>query len=151
MMSSLITAIVVVPTSLALISLGGALYEFSVVDPFWPRRLDQPRLGGISRRRFWIPAHTAFEVALFASLVITWSLPDIRFWLLAALFSHAVMRTWSFIDFVPKALTFERAEAAAIDAAAARSWTRRSRLRLPLDLVTCFATLSAFAAAVQTL
>jgi hypothetical protein len=60
------------------------------------------------------------------------------------------MRIWSLIDFMPKALAFERAEPASIDAATARAWTRRSLLRLPLDLVTCFAMLSGFAAAAQT-
>lgn len=68
-------AIVAPATALALASLGGGLYEFSVVDPFWPKRPDlvQP----------------------------------------------------------------------------ARAWTRRSRLRLPLDLVTCGALLTAFAAAAR--
>jgi len=149
-MSSFVASMVVVPTALALISLGGALYEFSVVDPFWPHRPDiiQPGRGGISRRRFWIPVHTAFELALLAALVATWSLPDVRFWLLVALASHLVMRIWSFMDFVPKALAFERAEPTSMDAAVARAWTRRSLLRLPLDLVTCLAMLSGFAAAV---
>jgi hypothetical protein len=49
-------------------------------------------------------------------LVVTWSLPDVRYWLLVALASHAAMRIWSLIDFVPKALAFERAEPASIDA-----------------------------------
>jgi len=60
------------------------------------------------------------------------------------------MRIWSFMDFVPKALAFERAESESIDAAAAGAWTRRSLLRLPLDLVTCFAMFFGFAAAVET-
>ena len=49
--------------ALALASLGGPVWPL-VVDPFWPRRPDliQPQRGGISRRRFWIPAHTAFEL-----------------------------------------------------------------------------------------
>ena len=37
-------------TALALMSFGGGLYEFSVVDPFWPRRPDlipAPGRGGI--------------------------------------------------------------------------------------------------------
>jgi hypothetical protein len=137
--------------SLALISIGGGLYEFSVVDPFWPRRLDliQPARGGISRRRFWIPAHVAFELTLIVSLIITWSQPDVRFWLLIGLASHAVMRIWSAFDFIPKALAFERADPAAMNAAAADRWTRRSMLRLPLDLVTAFAMLAAFTSAVQ--
>jgi hypothetical protein len=51
---------------LAFVSFGGGLYEFSVVDPFWPRRVEiiQPARGGIDRKRFWIPVHVAFELAL---------------------------------------------------------------------------------------
>jgi len=131
--------------ALALISLGGGLYEFSVVDPFWPRRPDliQPDRGGISRRRFWIPAHVVFEIALIVALVMTWSAADVRSWLLIAFASHAVMRIWSAFDFIPKALAFERTEPGKISEGAARSWTRRSLLRLPLDVVTCGAMLSA--------
>ena len=49
----------------ALASVGGGLYEFLVVDPFWPKRPDliQPARGGISRKRFWISIHVAFEKA----------------------------------------------------------------------------------------
>jgi hypothetical protein len=143
---------IAIASSLALTSLGGGLYEFLVIDPFGPRRPDiiQPNRGGISRKRFWIPAHTAFELALIAALVMAWSLREVRFWLLVALISHAVMRVWSLVDFVPKALAFERTDPATITESAARRWTRRSLWRLPLDLVTCAAMLTAFAAAVQT-
>jgi len=138
-------------TALALVSLGGALYEFSVVDPFWPRRPDlvQPDRGGVSRRRFWIPAHVTYELALLAALVAAWSQPDVRAWLLIGLASHAAMRIWSAFDFIPKALAFERADPAAITESAARAWTRRSRLRLLPDLITCGAMLTAFATAAQ--
>lgn len=123
------------------------MYEFSAVDPFWPKRPEiiQPDRGGISRKRFWIPAHTAYEIVLIVTLVTTWSLPDVRFWLLVALAAHIAMRVWSAFDFIPKALAFERADPATIDEARARHWTRRSRLRLPLDLVTAVAMLAAFA------
>ena len=149
-MSASVTLPVAIASSLALISLGGGLYEFLAIDPFWPRRPDiiQPNRGGISRRQFWIPAHTAFELALIAALVMAWSLPEVRFWLLVALISHAVMRVWSLLDFVPKALTFERADPETITESAARRWTRRSLWRLPLDMVTCASMLAAFAAAV---
>lgn len=132
-------------TALALVSLGGAFYEYRVVDPFWPRRPEiiQPARGGISRKRFWIPAHVAFELALIASLIAGWSHAPVRGWLLVALASHAAMRIWSAFDFIPKALAFERLEPDAIPEAAARSWTRRSLWRLPLDLVTCGAMLAA--------
>ena len=151
-MSILLHSSIAIASSLALISLGGGLYEFLVVDPFWPRRPDviQPDRGGISRKRFWIPAHTAFELALIVALVTAWSLPEARFWLLVALISHAVMRVWSLVDFVPKALAFERADPATVTVSAARHWTRRSLWRLPLDIVTCTAMLAAFAAAVST-
>jgi hypothetical protein len=134
--------------SLALVSLGGGLYEFSVVDPFWPSRPDliQPARGGISRQRFWIAAHAAFEVMLVVALVAAWSVPDVRFWLLIALVSHIIMRVWSAFDFIPKAIAFERAEPGLIDKSSALSWTRRSRMRLPLDLVTCSAILTALIA-----
>jgi hypothetical protein len=136
---------IAIAASLALIGLGGGLYEVAVVDPAWPSRPDiiQPDRGGISRKRFWIIAHTAFELFLVAALVIAWSIPEIRFWLLVALGSHAVMRIWSFVDFIPNALAYERADPATVDSSA-RAWTKRSRLRLLLDIVTCFAMMSAF-------
>jgi hypothetical protein len=83
------------------------------------------------------------------SLILTWSQPGIRFWLLVGLASHAIMRIWSAFDFIPKALAFERADPASMDAAAARRWTRRTMLRLPLDLMTAFAMLAAFATALE--
>ena len=144
--------IVAVAAALACASVGGGLYEFSVVDPFWPKRPDlvQPARGGISRKRFWIAIHVAFEVVLIAALAWTWSQPAVRTCLLMALASHAVMRLWSAVDVIPKALAFEKAEPGAINEAAARRWTARSRLRLPLDLVTCGALLWALVLAART-
>ncbi len=127
--------------------LGGGFYETLVVDPTWPKRpgIIQPQNGGISRRRFWIPAHTAFEVLLIVTLITAWGDADTRIALLVALVSHVVMRVWSLVDFVPKAVAFEKADPAAVDEAAAKSWTRRSLLRLPLDVITCVAMLTALA------
>ena len=143
--------VVALAAALALASVGGGLYEFSVVDPVWPKRPDivQPARGGISRKRFWISIHVAFELTLIAALAFSWSQPAVREALLVALSSHAIMRIWSSFDFIPKALAFEKADPATISEAAARAWTRRSRLRLPLDLITCGAMLTAFAAAAQ--
>src|SRR5258705_11186882 len=108
---SILNLSVIVATAFALLSLGGGLYEFLVVDPFWPGRPDliQPDRGGISRKRFWIPAHTIFELTLILSLVWAWNNANLRFWLLMALGSHATMRIWSAFDFIPKALPFEQA------------------------------------------
>jgi hypothetical protein len=135
--------VVLVAAALACTNVGGGLYEFSVVDPFWPKRPDlvQPARGGISRKRFWIAIHVAFEVVLITALVWSWSQPAARACLLATLASHAVMRLWSAFDFIPKALAFENAEPGTISEAAARAWTSRSRWRLPLDLVTSGAAL----------
>jgi hypothetical protein len=143
--------LIALAAALAVISLGGGLYEFLVVDPFWPRRPDliQPARGGVSRRRFWIPAHTSFELSLIASLVVAWGQPAIRFPLLIALASHVVMRLWSAFDFIPKALAFERADPSTITEADARRWSRRSLGRLPLDVVTCGAMLIAVVTAAR--
>jgi hypothetical protein len=131
--------------------LGGGAYEFLVVDPFWPRRPDliQPHRGGISRRRFWIPAHTTFELSLIVSLITTWHEPAVRVPLLVGLASHAAMRIWSAVDFIPRALAFERADPATITEAAARRSSRRSLGRLPLDFVTCGAMVCALVAAAR--
>jgi hypothetical protein len=130
---------------LACANLGGGLYEFLVLDPVWPKRpaIIQSRNGGVSRRRFWIPAHTAFELVLIVTVVLTWGQRDVRVALLVALVSHLVMRAWSLVDFIPKAVRYERADPATIDRVEATRWTRRSLLRLPLDVITCVAALSA--------
>ena len=150
-MLSVPLTLIALAAALAVISLGGGLYEFLVVDPFWPRRPDliQPARGGVSRRRFWIPAHTSFELSLIASLIVAWGQPAIRFPLLIALASHVVMRLWSAFDFIPKALAFERADPSTITEADARRWSRRSLGRLPLDVVTCGAMLIAVVTAAR--
>ena len=128
---------VMVATALALLLLGGGLYEYLVVDPFWPKRPDliQPNRGGISRRRFWFPIHTLFEAAVILALVQGWNLYELRFWLLMALAGHATTRIWSALDFIPKALAFEKA--VMVNEMDARKWTKRSRLRFPLEVLTC--------------
>jgi hypothetical protein len=141
--------LIAITTLAACATLGGGLYEYLVIDPYWPKRpgIIQARNGGVSRARFWIPAHIVFEVLLVVSLIVGWGRPDVRAALLVALVSHAVMRVWSLVDFVPKALAFEKADPATVDEAAAVRWTRRSLLRLPLDIITCAAMLVALAAA----
>lgn len=135
----------------AFVSLGGGLYQFSAVDPYWPGRPDivQPNRGGINPKRFWIPAHIFFELSLLTALIAGWSQSQLRTWLLVGLASHLVMRVWSAFDFIPKALAFERAEPGAIDERAARRWTHRSRWRFPLDLITCGAMLASLVVAVK--
>jgi hypothetical protein len=86
-----------------------------------------------------------FELLLVVTLVVAWSESAARTALLVALVSHAVMRVWSLVDFIPKALAFEKTDPAIVDEAAAVRWTRRSLLRLPLDLITCAAMLVALA------
>ena len=129
----------------ALMIVGGGFYEVLVVDPAWPKRPDliQPDRGGISRRRFWMPVHTLFELSVISALVASWPMPEVRAWLWVALISHAVARVWSFVDFIPKAIAFERAEPGAITEASARKWTGRSVFRLPIELVSCGAMIVA--------
>ncbi|MGE2714071.1 hypothetical protein ACQI4L_08440 [Mycolicibacterium litorale] len=119
---------------------GGALYESLAVDPFWPKRpgIVQAHHGGIARRRFWWPAYAVVEVLLVVSLIAAWAHPAARTALLVAVGSHAVARAWSLADRPP-----DGADPAGVDAAAAAAWTRRSLLRLPLDLIACVALLIA--------
>ncbi|MCW2630214.1 hypothetical protein [Mycobacterium sp.] len=147
--STISLLLIAVTTLAACVTLGGGLYEFLVVDPAWPKRpgIIQPRNGGISRVRFWLPAHTALEVLLIITLVVAWGDANVRVALLIALVSHALLRVWSLVDFVPKALAFEKADPATVDEATAVRWTRRSLLRVPLDLITCAAMLAALASA----
>ena len=144
-----ILVLIAITTLAACVTVGGGLYEFLVVDPVWPTRpgIIQSTNGGISRRRFWIPAHTAFEVLLIVSLIVGWGDAGVRIALLVALLSHAAVRIWSLVDFVPKAVAFEKADPAVVDEAAAVRWTRRSLLRLPLEVVSCAAMLAALVSA----
>jgi hypothetical protein len=141
--------LIAITTLAACVTLGGGLYEFLVVDPAWPKRpgIIQPRNGGVSRARFWIPVYIVVEVLLIVTLVVAWDDAHLRVALLVALVSHAVMRVWSLVDVVPKATAFENADPATVDETAAVRWTRRSLLRLPPDLITCAAMLAALALA----
>jgi hypothetical protein len=134
---------------LCAVILGGGVYECLVIDPAWPKRPDliQPVRGGITRGRFWFPLHTIFEIALIVCLVQSWKFPNIRLWLLLALASHVTGRMWSAFDFIPKALAFEKATT--VDEASARSWTSRSRFRIPLELVTLILLLCALGTALR--
>lgn len=133
----MLSGFVVAATSLQLALIGGGLYEQIVIDPAWPKRPDliQPSKGGVSRGRFWAPVHSLFELALIVSLILGWSDRPLRLWLLLALASHLVTRLWSFSYFIRKALAFEKA--GTVDEAAARRWTRLSRLRFPFEVLTC--------------
>ena len=52
-MSTVTVVLIAATTLMACVSLGGGLYEFLVVDPYWPKRpgIIQSRNGGVSRAR----------------------------------------------------------------------------------------------------
>jgi len=118
------------------IGLGGGLYEILLIDRAWPKlpQLVQPQRGGIDRKLFWIPMHTAYELALVASLWVNWQSPFARYCILAALAAHAITRAWSFVHFIPAALRFEQAgDLGPSQVAAAWAWTRQSRWRVAIE------------------
>jgi len=122
---------------LAAVSLGGGFYESALIDRVWPSNpaLIQPSRGGIDRKRFWMPAHFAFEAALICALWAAWRNEAARDWLLVALSCHLAMRIWSFAYFIPRAAAFEKAgDLDAATWARAMTWTRASVWRAPLDL-----------------
>lgn len=124
--------------ALGAVGLGGGIYETALIDRAWPRTpmLIQPARGGIDRKRFWIPAHGAFEVALAVAIWSTWADRLVRPWVWAALAAHLATRLWSWVYFIPKAMRFEAGEtdAAEVASRAAETWVRLSRWRLPLEL-----------------
>ncbi|HEY0958974.1 MAG TPA: hypothetical protein VGE05_06830 [Novosphingobium sp.] len=121
---------------LGAIGLGGGLYEATLIDRAWPRlpQLIQPKRGGIDRKLFWIPMHTAYELALAGALWANWHAPFARYCTAIALAAHAITRAWSFLHFIPAALRFEEAgDLPPTQTAAALAWTRRSRWRIAIE------------------
>ena len=117
-------------------TVGGGIYEHVVLDPAWPShpRLIQSAHGGVTRGRFWLPAHLLFEILLLCSLALSWRSASIRVWLLLAVAGHVATRLWSALYFIPRAMAFEKADA--VDESMARRWTLGSRFRLPVELLT---------------
>lgn len=146
----MVVFVIVAALILAAIRIGGGFYECFLIDRVWPKNpaLIQPDRGGINRKLFWMPVHIAFELTMLVALWLAWSSAAIRTWLLIAAVSHVVMRVWSVVYFIPKALAFERAGDWTSDLRAkAATWVRLSVWRLPLDLVTLFALWAAVIAA----
>ena len=126
---------------LGTIGLGGGIYETLLVDRVWPENLAiiQPRRGGLDRKRFWIPIHTLYEIALLVGTWESWN-TCARSWILAALVAHFAARIWSFAYFIPRALRFEElSELTDLQVHLARRWTRLSPCRLILEAVSIIA------------
>ena len=126
---------------LGAIGLGGGIYETLLVDRVWPNHLAiiQPQRGGLDRKRFWIPIHTLYEIALLVSAGISWN-THARSWIVAALVAHLTSRVWSFAYFIPQALRFEQlSELTDSQIHLARKWTTLSPCRLILEAVSIVA------------
>jgi hypothetical protein len=123
------------------IGLGGGIYETLLVDRVWPDNLAiiQPQRRGLDRKRFWIPVHTLYEIALLVSAWDLWR-TGARSWIIIALIAHFAARVWSFAYFIPMALRFERlSEPDELQAHLARRWTKLSPCRLILEAVSILA------------
>jgi hypothetical protein len=124
---------------LGAIMLGGGIYETLLVDRVWPDNpaVIQPHRGGINRGLFWMPAHTLYELALFMTLWMVWSVSDARWWTAAALIVHLAARAWSMMYFIPRALRFERlGDLTEEQKNAAWRWARWSKCRPVLEAVS---------------
>lgn len=137
--------VVLAPLSASLLGavmLGGGIYETLLVDRAWPDNpaVIQPARGGIDRKLFWMPAHTLYELALFLTLWMVWSVSEARWWTVAALIVHFAARAWSMIYFIPRALRFEGlGDLTETQRLEARRWTRLSRCRPLLEAVSIIA------------
>lgn len=149
------TFVVLAPLSaviLGAIMFGGGIYETLLVDRVWPDRpaVIQPERGGLDRKLFWMPAHTLYELALFMSLWMLWSVSAARWWTAAALVVHFAARAWSMAYFIPKALRFEKlGDLTEEQRLEARQWTRLSRCRPALEAVSIIALCAAILHVVQ--
>lgn len=126
---------------LGAIGLGGGIYETLLVDRVWPNNLAiiQPRRGGLDRKRFWIPVHTLYEIALLVGVWELWN-TDVRSWMIAGLVAHFTSRVWSFGYFIPRALRFEQlSELDELQVHLARQWTRLSPCRVILEAASIIA------------
>ena len=133
-MISLVVALVI-----GAIGVGGGVYETLIVDPLWLENLAiiQPLRGGLDRKRFWIPIHSLYEVALLVGVWSSWNEAGSRSWLLGAVAAHVAARAWSFAYFIPNALRFEKlSELTAHEITLARQWIRLSRWRPILEAVS---------------
>jgi hypothetical protein len=131
------------------LQLGGAMYEHLVVDTVWPTHpaLILPDQGGIDRKRFWIPSHSALTLLLPLALWANWPQRDARRWLLLATALYVALRAWTFTYFLPAALLFESPQPPTTQFAEdARRWVALSVLRLPLHVGTAAAVWAALAA-----
>lgn len=143
-------ALLALAVALRFVSLGGGIYEITLVDRTWPARPDiiRPRDGGIARSHFWIPAHLIYEITLVAATIISWSEGTVRPLLLVAIGAQLSMRIWSAMRFIPLALRFERGDPG-LDQADAERWVRGSRWRLLLDVIGGAAVMAALIAAAR--
>lgn len=137
---------------LGAIMLGGGIYETLLVDRVWPDNptVIQPSRGGLNRGLFWMPAHTLYELALFITLWMVWSVSEARWWTVATLIVHFAARAWSMTYFIPRALQFERlGDLTQEQRHEARRWTRLSQLRPVLEAVSIMALCVAILYVVQ--
>ena len=90
--------------------IGGSLFEHLTVDRVWPEnvRIIQPEHGGIDRKVYWIPIHSAITLALLVAVVATWKVKPVRRMVLLAIGAYAAMRIWTAFYFIPNALEFEK-------------------------------------------
>ena len=139
MAPEMLAIVPLVALTLGAVGLGGGLYETLLVDPVWPRNpaVIQPSRGGLDRKRFWVPVHALFEIALLLSTWTAWGEASARPWMVSALISHFAARIWSFAYFIPRALLFEKMGDLSEDQVLlARRWTRLSRLRPVIEVVS---------------
>jgi hypothetical protein len=95
-------------------------------------------------------AHTLYELALFITLWIVWSVSDARWWTVAALIVHFAARAWSMMYFIPRALRFEKlGDLTEEQKDEAWRWTRLSKFRPVLEAVSIGALCVAILQVVQ--
>ncbi|WP_374073441.1 hypothetical protein [Bdellovibrio bacteriovorus] len=138
------TTLMLAITAMAL-AIGGGIYEGMVINPQWSKNIPQSLSlvqegSGIPLQKFWIPIHIAITITLLAAIILNWTSPTRRLFILIGIGSYIVMRAWSFAYFIPEMLEFQKI---AMDSSAnadlierVRKWTTLTHFREPLDFIT---------------
>lgn len=114
---------------------GAGLYEQAVIDPSWPAKpeLVRPLQGGVSRKRYWVPANIVAVLAIVAAIWAAWPRGLARNWAIVAAACSFVVNLLTISYFAPRVLRVERYGVPANHASSIR-WVALSRLRTPIAL-----------------
>ncbi|EFA77411.1 ankyrin repeat-containing protein [Heterostelium album PN500] len=118
---------------------GGRLYEVLMVDSKWNKKpsLIQPKAGGIEKNNIITKCGTVLlEVTVIYSLYLYQNHRDVLIPLTISAVSHCIERLFELLYLTPKLTEIEKLPEAAVTESIANKYIKRSKLRIPLSIIT---------------